>query len=229
MTLASFDYIGFHGPYGKLVQKGTARLEFIDYLADQSNEKYANVPAEYASMPRSKSLLNKDCEKAFIALSAQTYKNAVWPSTQCMRRLGNMYTASVYGGLASIVDSVQPSDLQGKTIALFSFGSGLAASFFTITVRGDTTKIRDTLNLKERLATMTSVTPCQDFVDALKASSLSSCVSSQSDCLYHPQLREDKHNIKNYTPTATPDLLKKGTYYLEKVDDLARRFYAIKA
>lgn len=169
ITVDSFDYIGWHGPYGKLVQKATARLFYIDYLADPTAERFSHIPEEFKTMPRNKSVLNKDCEKLFIAASADKYKSAVWPATQCMRRLGNMYTASVYGGLASIVDSVAPEELQGKRIALFSFGSGLAASFFTIYVRGDTSSIRTTLNLKERLASM-EVRPCQEFVDALKVS-----------------------------------------------------------
>lgn len=209
VSMKSFDYVGFHGPYGKLVQKGTARLMYMDYLSNPSAPEFANVDPSIQSMPRSKSLLNKDCEKTFVSLSSSLYKGAVWPSTQCMRRLGNMYTAAVYGALASIIDSVEPSELKDKKIALFSFGSGLAASFFTLRVRGDTTQMRQTLNLKERLAGM-HVRPCEEFIEALK-------------------LREEKHNIKDYSPSGSKDLLVPGTYYLEKVDEMNRRYYGVKA
>ena len=180
----------------------------MDYLANPSSPEFANVDSSFLTMPRSKSLLNKDCEKTFIGLSSSVYKKAVWPSTQCLRRLGNMYTAAVFGGLASIIDSVEPSELQGRKIALFCFGSGLAASFFTLQVVGDTSKIRKTLNLKQRLAEMT-VTSCEDFIKALAS-------------------REEKHNIKNYTPQGDIEKLLKGTYYLERVDDMRRRFYGVK-
>lgn len=207
--MKDFDYVAFHGPYGKLVQKGTARLMYLDYLSDPSSPEFANVDPSIQSLPRSKSLLDKSCEKTFVGLSSSIYKERVWPSTQCMRRLGNMYTASVYGGLASIIDSVEPENLLGKRIALFSFGSGLAASWFTLRVRGDTKKIRETVDLKKRLAEM-EVRPCKEFIEAL-------------------QLREEKHNIKNYTPSGSTDPLLPGTYYLTKVDEMNRRFYAVKA
>ena len=222
VTLKDFDYVAFHGPYGKLVQKGTARLVsfwcedydalrktaasrhrkrqymltwylfplplsnfqpcaislsfarslivlqmYLDYLSDPSSPEFANVDPSIQSLPRSKSLLDKSCEKTFVGLSSSIYKERVWPSTQCMRRLGNMYTASVYGGLASIIDSVEPENLLGKRIALFSFGSGLAASWFTLRVRGDTKKIRETVDLKKRLAEM-EVRPCKEFIEALQ-------------------------------------------------------------
>jgi hydroxymethylglutaryl-CoA synthase len=43
------------------------------------------------------------------------------------------------------------------------------------------------------------------------------------------QLREDKHNIKNYKPDGSVDSLVPGTYYLERVDEMNRRYYAVKA
>lgn len=142
---------------------------YLDYLANPNAPEFANVNPEFQSMPRSKSILNKECEKTFVGLSSSVYKEAVYPTTQCLRRLGNMYTAAVYGALASVLDNVEPETLKGKRIALFSFGSGLAASFFTVRVRGDTSKIRDTLKLKQRLSEMEIKTP-QEFVDALKVS-----------------------------------------------------------
>ena len=119
-----------------------------------------------------------------------------------------MYTAAVYGALSSIIDNVEPSELLNKRIALFSFGSGLAASFFTVRVKGDTSKIRDTLKLKERLAAM-EVRSAEEFIEAL-------------------QIREHKHNAKDYSPSGSIDKLVKGTYYLEKVDDMNRRTYGVK-
>lgn len=142
---------------------------YLDYLKNPKAPEFANVNPEFETMPRSKSILNKECEKTFVGLSSSVYKEAVYPTTQCLRRLGNMYTAAVYGALASVLDNVESQELQSKRIALFSFGSGLAASFFTLRVNGDTSKIRDTLKLKERLAGMEVRSP-QEFVDALKVS-----------------------------------------------------------
>lgn len=44
-------------------------------------------------------------EKAFVAHAAEHYKSAVVPGTDCVLRCGNMYTASLYGFLASLISS----------------------------------------------------------------------------------------------------------------------------
>tara|TARA_R110002060_G_scaffold26299_8_gene35824 strand:+ start:490 stop:627 length:138 start_codon:yes stop_codon:yes gene_type:complete len=43
------------------------------------------------------------------------------------------------------------------------------------------------------------------------------------------ELRKKAHLQKDYTPTGNPDTIASGVYYLEKVDDLFRREYKIKA
>jgi len=45
------------------------------------------------------------------------------------RRLGNIYTASLYSSLASLLD--HEDNLAGERIGLFSYGSGLVAELFT--------------------------------------------------------------------------------------------------
>src|SRR5690625_1920914 len=50
------------------------------------------------------------------------------------RRLGNSYTASVFFALLSLLDNA--SDLAGKRVALFSYGSGAVAELFTGIVPG---------------------------------------------------------------------------------------------
>ncbi|MGV9680563.1 hydroxymethylglutaryl-CoA synthase [Nocardia sp. NPDC003482] len=58
--------------------------------------------------------------------------DAVRSSTVYNRVIGNSYTASLYLGLASLLD--HGGDLAGQPIALFSYGSGSVAEFFTATV-----------------------------------------------------------------------------------------------
>ena len=85
---------------------------------------------------------------------------------RCAARCGNMYTASLYGGLSSLLSTIEPQQLKGKRISMFAFGSGCASSFFTLRVKGDTSEIREKLDLINRLESM-KVVPCQEFVDAL--------------------------------------------------------------
>ena len=69
-------------------------------------------------------------EKASLALSKDSYHTKVTPSTLLPQHLGNMYTASLYAGLLSLLASGAP--LVGRRILCFSYGSGLASSIFSI-------------------------------------------------------------------------------------------------
>lgn len=167
IKLSDFDYPIFHSPYGKLVQKGHARLLYNDFASDPSNPKFASVPSEFLGLSPTESLASKPLEKAFVGLAASDYKTRVAPSMSLAKRCGNMYTASLYGGLVSLVSNVDPAELKNKRISMFAYGSGCASSFFGIRVRGDTSEMREKIDLQRRLQSM-KVVPCEEYVAALK-------------------------------------------------------------
>jgi hydroxymethylglutaryl-CoA synthase len=152
--------------------------------------------------------MDKTVEKTFLTHAGDAYKSQVIPTTDCVKRCGNMYTASLYGAFASLIANIDSEEIQGKRIGLFAFGSGCAASFFGVRVNGSTEKIRSTLDLQNRFAAM-DVVPCQHYVDALK-------------------LREDNHNAVEYKPQGSIDHIWPGAYYLNGVDKLYRRTYTKK-
>jgi len=78
-----------------------------------------------------------------------------------------MYSGSVYGALASLLNNVESADLQDKRIAMYSYGSGLAATFFSIKVKGSTEEIKKNLQLNERLE-KNQVRSCEEFLKALE-------------------------------------------------------------
>lgn len=170
-SLDTVDYPIFHSPYGKLVQKGHARLLYNDFLSAPNHPKFSTVPEpeKLLGMAYKASLTDKSIEKQFVALAGAQHKAAVLPSMHCAKRCGNMYTASLYGGLASLISAVSPENLRNKRLSMFAYGSGCASSFYVIRVKGDTTEIREKMDLLNRLASM-KVVPCQDYVDALKVS-----------------------------------------------------------
>ena len=47
--------------------------------------------------------MDKDVEKAFVDASKTLYKQKTEPSLLVANQVGNMYTPSVYGGLASLL------------------------------------------------------------------------------------------------------------------------------
>ncbi|MCL6423823.1 hydroxymethylglutaryl-CoA synthase [Brachybacterium sp. JHP9] len=90
------------------------------------------------------------------------------------RRLGNTYTASLWNGLASLLDHA--GDLAGKRVALFSYGSGSAGEMLTGIVRdqGDAAGRR-----ARRLAMLDAREPLA--VDAYEELHRSAELSSASD------------------------------------------------
>jgi hydroxymethylglutaryl-CoA synthase len=207
-TLDDVDYAVFHAPYGKQVQKGYGRMFYSDFLANPSAPQFADIPDHESilSAPYKASLTDKALEKTFIAASKPTFAKKVAPSMHCSKRCGNMYTASLYGCLASLLSAVEPSELKDKRVSMFAFGSGYASSFFTLLVKGDTSEIREKMDLLNRLKDM-KVVPCQEYVDALS-------------------LREKNHSASAYTPDGSIDNIWPNAYYLESVDSKYRRKYA---
>lgn len=103
-------------------------------------------------------------------------------------------------------------DLAGKRILLFSYGSGLAASMFSIKISSNETcgsplhklytGLRPSLKkLSERI----KITP-EEFSARLK-------------------IRETTHNVAPFSPKEDLNLLFPGTYYLVGIDEKHRRSY----
>ena len=127
-SLEDVDYAIFHSPYGKQAVKGHARMMFNDFLVNPKSPRFANIPnaESLLSTTHAASLTDKNIEKVFVGASKASFAQKTNPGMACSKRLGNMYTASLYGCLASLLSTVEPATLHGKRISLFSFGSGCA-------------------------------------------------------------------------------------------------------
>ncbi|KAI0396584.1 hydroxymethylglutaryl-coenzyme A synthase C terminal-domain-containing protein [Xylariaceae sp. FL0594] len=206
--LDRFDYLAFHSPTCKVVQKSYARLLYHDYLANPDSPAFADVPGDIRDMDYKKSLSDKVVEKTFMTLTKKRFAERVSPALQIATNCGNMYCGSVWSGLASLISYVDPSAIQGKRIALFSYGSGLAASFMSLRVTGSVEKIVKTLDIANKLAARRAVPPetYEAFCD----------------------LRHKAHLQKDFEPKGDVSTIAPGTYYLTKVDNMFKREYAIK-
>ncbi|KIA59418.1 hydroxymethylglutaryl-CoA synthase [Nocardia vulneris] len=69
--------------------------------------------------------------KGIEASTARLYADLA-PTTIYNRAIGNSYTASLFVGLVSLLDHSE--DLDGKSVALFSYGSGCVAELFSVTM-----------------------------------------------------------------------------------------------
>lgn len=207
--LDRFDFMAFHAPTCKLVSKSYARLLYNDFLEDPTHPVFKEVAPELRDLDYQASLTDKNVEKAFMGLTKKRFTERVQPAIQVATMCGNMYCGSVYGGLVGLISNIAPKTMQGKRIGVFSYGSGLASSMFSLKVVGDTTEMAEKLNLQERLDARRVVAP--EVYDEM--------------CM----LREKAHLKKDFKPAGQVEGLVPGTYYLTEVDDMFRRKYEVKA
>jgi len=106
-------------------------------------------------------------------------------------------------GLLSLIDNLS-DDLVGKRLVLFSYGSGMSASLFSVVVRGSLEFIKQKQKISKRLSQ-------RNFVDPAEFTKLLG-------------LREKHLLATKFVPEGPIDFFP-GTFYLEKVDDKHRRTY----
>ena len=97
-------------------------------------------------------------------------------------------------------------DLTGKRIVLFSYGSGCAASMFTIRAKEEYLNIKEKSDFQERLDNRIKKSP--EFYETVMAE------------------RQDHYGHANIEPVAPLEELLPGTFYLTKIDDKWRREYS---
>ena len=208
VSIDTFDYVVFHAPYNKLVQKSYARLIYNDFLNDPTNPKYSSL-SQFANLDRESSFEDKDLESAFVKFSKDSYNIQVLPSTLLPVQLGNMYTASLYGGLTSLLYS-KGKDIANKRILMFSYGSGLAASMFSFYCGGDENSLMALENIK-------AVTNIESRLDS----------RIKCDPKFFNEMMEIRdslhHNTDGFIPTQATDNIVQGTYYLKEKDRTGKR------
>jgi len=218
------DYVLFHTPFSKLVQKAVARLVYNDFLENPNETVFANVQQFRVSgspLPQSdnKSIMlqqqhfynNRDLETAFVTLTKEIFVSKALPALHLAKELGNIYCGSLYACLISLIgelpnlgDTLCP----GKRILMFSYGSGLASTMFSLQINSSVAQIANTFDFKTRIGARTRITP-EEFTKMLALQ-------------HHPD------SECGVTSLSTVDILFPGTYYLASVDAQQRRHYAFK-
>ena len=157
--LDRFDHVLFHSPTCKLVAKSYARMLYNDFRNSPDNAAFESVPKDLRDLSYEASLTDKTVEKTFMALSKKHFQSRVQPSIQVPTMCGNMYCASVYGSLVSLLSNVASDQLKGRRVAIFSYGSGLASSLFSMKVVGDVSQMAKQVDLHQRLDARRTVAP----------------------------------------------------------------------
>uniref|UniRef100_A0A061QR13 Hydroxymethylglutaryl-CoA synthase n=1 Tax=Tetraselmis sp. GSL018 TaxID=582737 RepID=A0A061QR13_9CHLO len=210
----TFDHAVLHHPFNKLVRKAACRLgEMLDEAAAPSSPTSPTSPAAAAAAPFGGALqvrVRGRRAKRPRTVRGDFYAEKVEPSTLLGRECGNMYAASLYAGLASLVDR-HGASLEGSCILMYSFGSGAMSSIYAITARraeGERWSLacmQEKLALANRLERRRRITP------------------EQLEGLIDFQIRH--HGKAGWRPPGRRSALSPGTYCLVSVDEKHRREY----
>lgn len=99
-SVNDFHSVMFHCPFYKLVQKAFARLVFADFINGKNSLDELN---ELKEMDRNTSYTNKKFSTTAISVSDELLKEKVEPNMILNRRIGNMYTPSLYAQLITLL------------------------------------------------------------------------------------------------------------------------------
>ncbi|KAK9846939.1 hypothetical protein WJX84_005304 [Apatococcus fuscideae] len=165
---------------------------------------------EVSSKPSNAS---KEMERGLLLASSDAFEAKVQPSMLLSQHCGNMYAASLYASLASLLEA-RGSELEGKRVMLFAYGSGLASSAFTLVGRPTSSaftlqRLAGQVDLRARLAARLEANPA-DFDAAL-------------------QRLTDRFGAHSFMPEAPLADLLPGTFYLHSIDEQYKRKYCRKA
>lgn len=199
------DYCIFHAPFNKMVKKALARLIYHDFLrtAPGSDVRYASVE-QYRALDVSISHRNRAAQNAFVELGTALYEEKCAPAAWLAKEIGNAYTASLYSSLCALV-AEEGDRIVGKRLLFFSFGSGCAASMFSMRVDKSVERMKRGLKLRERLCERIIV-PAAVYDETLRK-------------------REQDYCRFGYVPSSDCSELFPGTYYLAAVGKNGERKY----
>lgn len=211
LGLENFDAVLFHTPFCKLVQKSFARLGVNDFVAADKEKRLKNYPGfeKFENLKLEETYFDRDVEKAFMTHYNPIFEQKTKKSLFLANQVGNMYTPSLYSGLVSLLVNTEATDLTGKTIALFSYGSGLASSLYTISVTKN-------LNyLKTLVDNLSYVKPLLEKREKVAPEEFTRLM----------EIRVTNNHKAPYVPSGDVSILFPGTYYIKSIDDKHRRVY----
>jgi hydroxymethylglutaryl-CoA synthase len=213
----AFDHVAFHSPYNKLVQQSFKRMLYNDarrlVARGQTLPDALSALAPFASLPAAQTLANKDLDKILSSLGGDAYKRMVGPSESISKNIGNSYTGALHMNLVSLLGDAQSggSNLEGKSIGAFSYGSGAIATMLAFSGRKTANKafslsaISKTLNVSSRLKERIEASP-EEFTNALL-------------------LREAFYGKSGASPVGSVDNVPSGAYFLKEVTKEGGRVY----
>ncbi|CAJ0590042.1 unnamed protein product [Cylicocyclus nassatus] len=210
ISLASFSAAMFHSPFTRMVQKALARLTYRDYEGGRT--EYQTSYSKLSLLSPS-SFEDREVMKCLLKGSEEEWKAKTAPYLELNRRIGNMYTPSLFAQLIGYLASGH-SDAQNRVL-FFAYGSGSAAAMFSASIDVSSEPlvrmVEVSRNAIARLEDRCIFTP-ENYTEILKLREdfLSSGVPTTPKCSF------PEHPASSLFP---------GTYFLVAMDEKYRRTY----
>nr|CDS25783.1 hydroxymethylglutaryl coenzyme A synthase [Hymenolepis microstoma] len=225
----SIDYVCFHSPFYRLVTKSFSRMVLQDVKQALSGSETNNNAVNGTQVECSTSEktvieqltpfaneadsieINREVEEACLSASRELFETKVAPSLRIASQVGNMYTASLFSCLISLLCSIPQEQLRGRRVLMFSYGSGYTASMFSL-------RIAETAEM-ESIVGASSQSPFDKLAQRTSMSydEFSANLQAREAAVDKAPLEYSKENLrKRFFP---------GTYYLTHIDEKYRRFY----
>ncbi|XP_031472500.1 uncharacterized protein LOC116244767 [Nymphaea colorata] len=172
----STDYLCFHTPFYKMIQKAFDSLVKVDK---------PNTTAQEA---------------------ASLFLKKVEPSLFVSKRIGNIYTGSLYACLISLLYKIP--DIQNKNTLLFSYGSGLCSTMLQAQVISNPLSKSQITDIDNMFNSRIKVSP-EEYSKVMK-------------------YKEETYGKWRGKIEVDLNLIADNTFYLEAIDDKWRRSYKLK-
>ncbi len=144
------DYILYHMPFTGMARKAHRHL----------------IDTEHVDLD----------SEARQALYKESYLAKVEPGLLGAREVGNIYTGSVYMGLASLLET-ERDRVEGKRVGVFSYGSGCGAEFFVCEMKTGISEIVQGMRFQDQLDRRKAIT-FEQYVQWYS--------TTRAETLYHP-------------------------------------------
>jgi 3-hydroxy-3-methylglutaryl CoA synthase len=116
-----------------------------------------HMPVEMLVRKAHAALLEADDPDATADAAAASFERMVAPSLGYCSETGNIFSGTVYAGLAALVDS-DPGPRAGARLGLYSYGSGSCGEFFSGTLQPDARAVVGAHGLRAHLAARRALT-----------------------------------------------------------------------
>ena len=207
INLKNFDYFCFHCPFTKQVEKGFLNLFYKELT--EGNYNPSNM-TEYKNFMQEKPKFEEQLTQRYLReMLQQELNDKLAPSFALSRKVGNIYTGSLYLCLMSLIFAKEDAHLRQKRVLMYSYGAGVSASIFELELSQNFSK-KAFLGL-ENLTRM--------FVERKKIPIDSFDILSYK--------RESSYNATHINNKPDIQLIRPDTYYLQSVDSFGKRQYVL--